>query len=171
MDWQPTPLEEQRLSKLQELSDLGINPYPLRVNRTHKVSQAIETFLEFEGKEKLEEKAVSVCGRIVSVRDMGKTVFAHIEDGTGQLQLFIRRDEIGEEAHTTFRKLLDLGDFVQASGTMFRTRMGEVSLRVTAWRLLSKALSPLPLVKEQEVDGETVRYSAFADVEERYRQR
>ncbi|VAW39953.1 Lysyl-tRNA synthetase (class II), partial [hydrothermal vent metagenome] len=86
-------------------------------------------------------------------------------------QLFVRRDAIDEESHRIFRKLLDLGDFVQASGVLFRTRTGEVSLSVSEWKLLSKAVSPLPVGKEQEVDGETVRYSAFSDVEERYRQR
>jgi lysyl-tRNA synthetase class 2 len=102
---------------------------------------------------------------------MGKTVFTHIEDGYGRIQLFVRRDAIGEESHQVFRKLLDLGDFVQATGVLFRTRTGEVSVRVTEWKLLAKAVSPLPVVKEQEVDGEIVRHNAFSDVEERYRQR
>jgi len=117
------------------------------------------------------ETRVTVCGRLVSVRDMGKTVFAHIADEYGRLQLFVRRDEIGEESHRIFRKLLDLGDWVQASGIMFHTRTGEASVRVKSWKLLSKAVSPLPVVKEQEVDGEVIRYSAFTDIEERYRQR
>ena len=90
---------------------------------------------------------------------MGKTVFTHIEDGYGRIQLFVRRDAIGEDSHRIFRKLLDLGDFVQATGVLFRTRTGEVSLRVSHWELLSKAVSPLPVVKEQEVDGETVRFT------------
>ncbi|MBE7529758.1 MAG: hypothetical protein HS099_08525 [Ardenticatenaceae bacterium] len=102
---------------------------------------------------------------------MGKTVFAHIEDGYGRLQLFVRQEEIGEQSHQIFRRLLDLGDFVQASGLMFRTKAGEVSLRVSQWKMLSKAISPLPVVKEEEVDGEIVRHSEFSNVEERYRQR
>ena len=102
---------------------------------------------------------------------MGKSVFAHIADESGRLQLFMRRDEIGEESHQVFRKLVDLGDFVQATGIMLRTRTGEISVRVSEWKLLAKAISPLPVGKEQEVDGEIVRYNAFADVEERYRQR
>jgi lysyl-tRNA synthetase class 2 len=112
----------------------------------------------------------TVAGRLVSVRDMGKTVFAHIEDGYGRIQLFLRRNEIGEESHRIFRKLLDLGDFVQASGN-YSARAPVRS--ACAWRngRCSKAVSPLPVVKEQEVDGEMVRYSAFSDVEERYRQR
>jgi lysyl-tRNA synthetase class 2 len=112
-----------------------------------------------------------VAGRLLSMRDMGKSVFAHIADESGRLQLFLRREEIGEEAHLIFRKLIDLGDFIQATGIMVRTRTGEVSVRVSEWKLLAKAISPLPVAKEQEVDGEVVRYNAFADVEERYRQR
>ncbi|MCA9962223.1 MAG: lysine--tRNA ligase, partial [Anaerolineales bacterium] len=168
MTWQPTPLEEQRLDKLASLQEAGIEPYPLRVERTHTSEEALALFETLgEG----EEATVTVCGRIQSMRDMGKTVFAHIVDGNGRLQLFLRREAIGEEGHRHFRKLLDLGDFVQATGTLFRTRAGEVSVQVSDWKLLSKAISPLPVVKEQEVDGEVVRYSAFADVEERYRQR
>ncbi|MCA9932572.1 MAG: lysine--tRNA ligase [Ardenticatenaceae bacterium] len=165
MSWQPSPLEEKRLEKLTHLQDAGIEPYPLRVSRTHTSAEALTSFDEAT------PITVTVAGRLLSMRDMGKTVFAHIGDGHGRIQLFLRRDEVGEESHRIFRKLLDLGDFVQATGELFQTRSGEVSVRVSAWRLLSKAISPLPVVKEQEVDGELVRYSAFADVEERYRQR
>lgn len=174
MDWQPNALEEKRLDKIAALRSEGIDPYPLRAERTHTIADAVDTFLEAEaGEEELaqDDKGIVVCGRIVSTRDMGKTVFAHIEDGTGKIQLFLRRDEIGENSHRQFQKLIDLGDFVQAEGELFRTRMGEISVRVSSWLLLSKAISPLPIVKEQIVDGETIRYSAFADVEERYRQR
>ena len=171
MNWQPTPLEEQRLSKLAEIRESGIDPYPLRVNRTHRAADAIAAFLETEGQDNIEEQPVTVCGRVMSVRDMGKTVFANIEDGSGRIQLFLRRDQLGEESHRIFRKLVDLGDFVQATGKLFRTRMGEISIRVDEWRFLAKAVSPLPVSKEQEVDGQIVRYGAFADIEERYRQR
>lgn len=172
--WEPTQLEEQRLEKLAQLREQGIDPYPSRVDRTHTTAQAIETFRRQEDSsddQVGEDLDVTVAGRLINVRDMGKTVFADLEDGFGRIQLFLRRAEVGEEEHLQFRKLLDLGDFVQARGYLFRTRMGEVSIRVREWKLLSKALSPLPVVKEQEVDGEVVRYSAFADVEERFRQR
>ncbi|GJM41542.1 MAG: lysine--tRNA ligase [Ardenticatenaceae bacterium] len=173
MSWEPTPLEEKRLAKIVQLREAGIEPYPLRVDRTHTNTEAIaayETAESAQGDEAPEIEA-TLCGRIMSSRDMGKTVFAHIEDGYGRIQLFVRRQAIGEESHQIFRKLLDLGDFVQATGVLFRTRTGEVSLRVSDWKLLSKAVSPLPVVKEQEVDGEVVRHNAFSDVEERYRQR
>ena len=173
MSWEPTPLEEQRLAKIERLREAGIDPYPLRVERSHGSVEAIAAFEAGEAEQGTDapEIKATLCGRIVSQRDMGKTVFTHIEDGDGRIQLFVRRDAIGEESHRVFRKLLDLGDFVQATGVLFRTRTGEVSLRTSEWKLLSKAVSPLPVVKEQEVDGETVRYSAFSDVEERYRQR
>jgi len=169
MTWQPTKLEEKRLEKLERLQTAGVETYPLRVERTHTTTQAKEALIEAENPDK--EIEVTVTGRLVSFRDMGKTVFAHIEDGYGRIQLFVRRDNVGEESHRIFRKLLDLGDFVQAEGELFRTRTGEISVRVQDWKLLSKALSPLPVVKEEEVDGQIVRHAAFTNVEERYRQR
>lgn len=174
-EWEPTQLEEQRLEKLERLREAGVVPYPLRSRRSHTAAQALADFeaaeVRAEEGDDPEQIEVTVAGRLVSVRDMGRTVFADIADGSGRIQLFLRRNEVGEEEHRQFRKLLDLGDFVQASGHLFRTRMGEVSIRVHGWQLLSKAVSPLPVAKEQEVEGEVVRYSAFADVEERYRQR
>lgn len=168
MSWQPNPLEEQRLEKLARLEAEGMDPYPPRAERTHSSAEAIATF---EAAAESEPIQVIVCGRVVGLRDMGKSVFAHIADESGRLQLFLRREDLGEESHAIFKKLIDLGDFIEARGEMFRTRTGEVTLHVRGWRILSKAISPLPVAKEQEVDGRVVRYSAFADVEERYRQR
>ena len=167
MSWQPSPLEEQRLAKIDQLREAGIEPYPPRVERTHTTAVALAAFQEDAD----EQITVTVCGRLVSLRDMGKTVFAHIADEYGRIQLFIRRNDVGEESHRIFRKLLDLGDFVQATGHLFRTRTGETSVHVTDWTLLAKSVTPLPIGKEQEVDGEIVRYSGFADIEERFRQR
>lgn len=166
-----TTLEKQRFKKLTELNELGIDPYPIQTHRTHTIQEALKLFSKFEQEDEVDVSSITVCGRIVSARDMGKTVFSHIEDGTGRLQLFVRREQIGEESHRIFRKLTDLGDFVEATGELFRTRMGEVSLRVSSWLMLSKSISPLPVAKEQEIEGEQRRFSAFADVEERYRQR
>ncbi|MFQ5433623.1 MAG: lysine--tRNA ligase [Anaerolineae bacterium] len=168
MAWEPNSLEKQRLEKINQLRDLGINPFPRRIERTHKLTEVIAALENDPENDAIE---ATVCGRLVSMRDMGKTVFAHIADEHGRLQLFVRREIVGEESHRVFRKLLDLGDWVQATGVLFRTRTGEISTRVLEWKLLSKAVSPLPVVKEQEVDGELVRHSAFSDVEERYRQR
>src|SRR5690606_25573768 len=105
-------------------------------------------------------------------RGHGKTAFAHIEDASGRLQLYFRKDALGEDAFALL-ELLDLGDWIGVEGALFRTRTGEVTVRVTGWTLLAKSLRPLPLGKT-EVDaatGEAVRHSAFTDTESRYRQR
>lgn len=172
--WEPNALEQRRIEKMMALREAGQEPYPLRSERSHTAQAAIEMYEAAEPT--LEDPhnsgiEVTLVGRMVSFRDKGKLIFAHIEDETARIQLFVRRDSVGEESHKIFKKQLDIGDFVQATGIVFRTRMGEVSLNVSAWKILSKALSPLPVAKEQEVDGKMVRYSAFSDVEERYRQR
>ena len=168
--WQPSALEEQRLSKLEQLTVAGIEPYPARVQRSHTTAEALAIFEATEATDR-QPIEVIVTGRIVSLRDMGKTVFAHLEDGFGRIQLFMRREDLGEESHQHIRRLLDLGDFIQITGHLFRTRMGEISIHTSQWRLLSKAITPLPAGKEQESDGKSVRYNAFANVEERYRRR
>ncbi len=161
-------LEQQRLAKLEWLREQGVDPYPRRVERTHTIAEAIATY---QSAEEDQEVQVAVVGRLVSVRVMGKSSFAHIEDGSGRIQLFIRVNEVGEQSYELLKRGYDLGDFVSAKGTMMRTRTGEISVRVRELRLLAKAISPLPVVKEQEVDGQVVRYSAFSDPEGRYRQR
>jgi len=173
MTWEPTRLEQARLDKLAQLRAAGVDPYPLRAERSHTSAEALALFTSMEaesGPDALEQ-TVTLCGRVVSLRDMGKTIFSHIEDGSGRIQLFLNRDLIGEETHGIIRKLVDLGDFVQVTGVLFRTRAGEITLKASQWTLLSKAITPLPAGKEQEVDGQIVRYSAFADIEDRYRQR
>jgi lysyl-tRNA synthetase class 2 len=161
-------LERQRLAKLEWLREQGVDAYPHRVERTHTIAEAIAAF---ESAEEGVDVNVAVAGRLKSMRVMGKSSFANIEDGSGKVQLFIRINEVGEDRYDLLKKGLDLGDFVGVGGVMMRTRTGEVSVRVQELRVLSKAISPLPVVKEQEVDGQLVRYSAFSDVEERYRQR
>lgn len=165
-----TDQERQRLAKLERIRRRGINPYPHRVKRTHTASEACAAFETAEAAGR-EGDEVVVVGRVRSMRVMGRSTFAHIEDGTGKIQLFIRRDEVGPEAYDFLKKDFDLGDFVEAQGQTFRTRSGEISVHVSRLRMLAKSISPLPVVKEQEVDGEQVRYSGFSDVEERYRRR
>lgn len=162
-------LERERFAKLDRLHARGVDAYPARVKRTHTTAQAIAAFeaIETSGG----DMHASVTGRLVGFRAMGKASFGHIEDGTGRLQLYWRKDDVGEESYQTVLKDTDLGDFVEAEGEMFRTKTGEVSLHVRAWRIISKAIKPLPIAKEQEVDGQTVRYSAFKDTEARYRER
>ncbi|MBI5959758.1 MAG: lysine--tRNA ligase [Chloroflexi bacterium] len=171
--WEPgnTP-EQDRFRKLREMSDSGISAYPNRVQRTHTVSQAIQTFEAAESSSETTEIQVTVCGRIVRQNLKGKVYFAHIEDGTGRVQLFVRIDHVGDEAYEAVKRYFDLGDFVQASGHMTRTRTGEISVLVHQITLLSKGLSPLPVIKEHvNEDGSVERYGEFSDTEERYRQR
>ena len=105
------------------------------------------------------------------MRPMGKLVFTHIEDGFGRIQLFVRQNEIGDEQLALLKSEYDLGDFIQATGEMFRTRTGEASLKVEEFRMLAKAITPLPAAKDVEVDGEVVRHAALSDPETRFRQR
>lgn len=173
--WQPTNTPEQdRFRKLKELRDQGIAAYPNRVERSHTTREAIQVFESVETGDHTTPHTVTVtvCGRIVRQNLKGKVYFAHIEDGAGRVQLFVRIDNVGEDTYAMIKHSIDLGDFVQASGTMMRTRAGEVSVMVQDFRLLAKALSPLPVIKERVSDDGTVeRYGEFSDVEERYRQR
>ena len=95
MSWEPNRLESQRLEKLEQLKNAGINPFPLRINRTHTNQVAIDAFSAQEGDENAEPITAPLCGRVVSARDMGKTVFIHIEDEYARIQLFARRQEVG----------------------------------------------------------------------------
>jgi lysyl-tRNA synthetase class 2 len=162
-------LERIRLEKLNRLRAQGFEPYPHRFERTHQSQDAIQAFEV--GEEKGEEVRAIVAGRIRSMRHMGKVTFAHIEDGQGKLQLFFRQDELGEEVFQLLLDTFDLGDFIGAEGIMFRTRTGEVTLRVASFQMLAKALSPLPAAKEEQIGEERVVHSAFSDPEARYRQR
>ncbi len=175
MSWQPTnTVEEDRLEKLRRLETAGVNPYPPRVERTHTAAEAIVAYEDAEkaNPDTPDDISVTVCGRVVRQNVKGKIYFGHIEDGSGRVQLMIRINVIGEEKFALIKQNLDMGDFVQASGTMLRTRMGEVSVNVEALEILSKSLKPLPVIKERELeDGTIERYGEFSDVEERYRQR
>lgn len=159
-------LERQRLEKLERLRKRGWDPYPPRAERTHTAAEALAAY-EAGG----EGQEVVVAGRLRSVRVMGKASFAHVEDETGKIQILLRVNDVGEEAYEAFRRDFDLGDFVEAKGTLMRTRTGEITVHVKQLRMLAKALTPLPWGKEQRVGDKVVRYSALSDVEERYRQR
>lgn len=166
-----THLEQIRLDKLERLGALGINPYPNKAQRTATNLQAIQAFEQAEASGQSEGVKATLVGRLRSMRPMGKLTFAHIEDGYGRVQLFLRADEVGQENLDLFSREFDLGDFIQAEGEMFRTRTGEVSLRVNTFKLLAKAITPLPAAKDEVVDGKVVRHATFTDPETRYRQR
>lgn len=158
-------LMEARLQKLDRLRKEGLEPYPPRTKRTHTSTAAIAAF------EKDGDVRVSVAGRLRSIREMGKTIFAHIEDGEGKLQLYFRGEDLGQEQVLLLQEAFDLGDFIRAEGSLFRTRTGEVTLRVEAFQMLAKSLYPLPAAKEETVDGERIVHSAFDNPEARFRER
>jgi len=165
-----TPLEKIRLEKIRQLQEAGIDPFPPRAMRTHSSAEAIAEFEAVEDAE--QEVRVTLAGRLRSLRPMGKIAFAHIEDGAGRVQLFFRANDIGKDRLTFFNKMFDIGDFIQASGVMFRTRTGEVTLRVEEFVLLAKAVTPLPAAKDETLeDGTVIRHAALSDPELRARQR
>ena len=164
------PLEQIRLQKIEDLRAEGIEPFPHRAERTHTSAEAIAAFEA--GEAAGTEVAATLTGRIRATRPMGKVTFAHIEDGAGKVQLFFRADDAGPEQLELFNRMYDLGDFIQASGVMFRTRTGEVSLGVRSFRMLAKAVTPLPAAKDETLeDGTVVRHAALEDPELRARQR
>lgn len=159
-----------RREKLRELQDLGIDPYPAPLFEiTHTATEIKEQYTE-ENKDAF--KSVSIAGRIMSVRDMGKANFAVLQDSTGRIQLYVKRDDICPDEdktlyNTVWKKLLDIGDVIGVKGYVFTTKTGETSIHVEQFTLLTKALRPLPIVKEK--DGEV--YDAVTDLEFKYRQR
>ena len=167
-----TSLEKIRLEKIEGLRKEGIEPYPTRAERTHTSAQAIAAFEKAEKEAVPAEVKVTLAGRLRAIRPMGKITFAHIEDGDGRIQLFFRANDLGEDRLDLFNRAFDLGDFVQASGFMFRTRTGEATLHVQDFRMLAKAVSPLPAAKDETTaDGQVVRHAALEDPELRARQR
>ena len=151
---------QYRLEKLEKLRDLGVNPYPYNFYVSHHSKEIVDGF------DNMADKPVSVAGRIVSLRKMGKASFFHVQDMEGKIQVYIKRDEVGEGIYEIF-KLLDMGDIVGISGKVFKTKTEEVSVSCEKLELLSKSIRPLPGAKEK--DGEV--YHAFKDKEQRYRHR
>ena len=164
-------LSEQELVRresLVKLRELGINPYPAQeFVTTDYIKQIVEDF------DKYESKQVVIAGRMMSRRIMGNASFAEIKDSTARMQVYLNRDAIcqGDDKtmyNTVFKKLLDMGDIMGIKGEVFKTKVGEVSIRVSEFTLLSKSLKPLPVVK---TDSEGKVHDAFSNPELRYRQR
>ena len=154
-----------RREKLAALEANGAQPFAYRFARTHDAAGAIAALGSAE-----QGPVVRVAGRVVAWRGQGKTIFAHLADMSGRVQLYFRRDELGEDAFGRL-KLFDIGDVIGVEGPMFRTRTGEATVRVDAVEMLAKSLRPLPFGKEEVVEGEVIRHSGFSDPEQRYRQR
>ena len=164
-------LSEQEIFRrrsLEELRSLGINPYPAEEYKvTGYAREILDTF-----EDEAPRRAVSVAGRVMSRRIMGKASFLELQDSTGRIQIYITRDDLcpGEDKtlyNGVVKKLMDIGDFIGVSGEVFRTQMGEISVQAHSLTFLSKALRPLPVVKEK--DGEV--FDSFTDPELRFRQR
>ena len=164
-------LEKTRLEKIMRMRARGIEPYPTRAQRTATTSEAIRAYETAEASGSTEPVICTLAGRLRSIRNMGKLIFAHIEDAEGKVQLLFRLDELGPEKMAYFKDDFDLGDFVQASGSMFRTKRGEVTLLVEDFAMLAKALYQLPPDKDEVVDGKVVRHALLSDPETRFRQR
>ncbi len=164
-------LENQRLNKLEQMREQGIETYPTRAHKTHFNAEAIAEFEKAEAEGQSESAELVLAGRLRAKRDMGKLSFAHIEDKSGKVQLLLRVNELGQEKLDEFVRFFDLGDFIEAKGKMFRTRRGEVTLQVESFRMLAKALLQLPADKDEVVDGEVIRHAQLSDPETRYRQR
>jgi len=158
-------LLKARREKLAAFEGQGIAPFAYHFDRTHDAHTAVTALGDDE-----EGPTVRVAGRIVSWRGQGKTIFAHVADMSGRVQLYFRRDGLGDDAFARL-KLFDIGDVIGAEGPMFRTRTGEATVRVDSVAMLAKSLRPLPFGKEEVVDGEVVRHAGFSDPEQRYRQR
>jgi lysyl-tRNA synthetase class 2 len=159
----------QRTLKLERIRGRGIDPYPARSQRTHTAAEAIAALEAAEASrgeacfaptDVRADLEVRVAGRLHSIRTMGKSTFAHIEDGSGRIQLYFKQDISGQEAYDFFTRDFDLGDFIQARGPLFRTRTGEITVQVREFAMLAKALHPLP-----------EKWHGLRDVEIRYRQR
>lgn len=149
-----------RREKLRAYQEQGLNPFGGKYERTH-LAEALITEYDQYSKEELEEKAidVTIAGRIMTKRGKGKAGFAHVQDVSGQIQLYVRKDTVGEEAYELFNSA-DLGDIVGISGKLFKTKVGELSVKAEAFEMLTKSLRPLP-----------EKFHGLKDVEQRYRQR
>ncbi len=157
----PGGLLAARRQKLEALRALGDTGFPYRFDRTHAAREVVDRFAELEGRVR-----VSIAGRIDALRPMGKSVFAHLADSSGRIQVYLKQDRLPEKTWKT-AGLLDLGDIVGVAGTPFRTRTGEISVDAASLEILAKSLRPLPVVKEKS--GE--RFEDLEDKEIRYRQR
>ncbi|MFM7156062.1 MAG: lysine--tRNA ligase, partial [Bacteroidota bacterium] len=173
-----TEQEILRRESLAKLREMGIEPYPAEMYEVTAHAADItqnykEEVLEDGTKNRLNFQEVSLAGRVMASREAGKAMFMNLQDSSGRIQLYLRRDDFmtGDEApmfDTVVKKLLDLGDYIGVKGFAFKTKTGEVSIHVRQLVLLSKALRPLPVVKK-DADGNT--FDAFTDPEQRYRMR
>ncbi len=166
--------ERIRIQKKEAIEAMGIDPYPAAVGSNHTRAAAVLAGYTETNKEAYSN--ISLVGRIMSRRIMGAASFVELEDATGRIQLYVQRDSICPSTdkdlyNVLFKKLLDLGDIIEVQGFVFTTKVGATAVHVTQLRLLTKALAPLPIVKEVTTESGIQTYDAFTDPEQRYRQR
>lgn len=147
-------IKKFRLEKLKNLLKAGINPYPAKVLRTHTNQEALSGF------DKLLNKKIILVGRIRSIRGHGGSTFFNIEDGLAQIQAYLKKDEVGEKEYDLFINNIDIGDFIELSGTLFKTKKGEKTLLVKKWKILTKSIMSIPS-----------EWYGLEDVEEKFRKR
>ncbi|MAZ40565.1 lysine--tRNA ligase [bacterium] len=149
-------LRDERIKKLKILEEKGINPYPRDARQDFTLFEAVKDFSKLSKR----KKAVSLVGRVIGLREHGGSIFLDLDDGTGRLQGFLKKNEIGEEAFNLFKDTVDMGDFIEITGSLFVTKKKEKSILAKEWRMLSKSLLPLP-----------DKWHGLQDVEERFRKR
>ncbi|MGB3467702.1 MAG: lysine--tRNA ligase [Cyclobacteriaceae bacterium] len=166
--------EVQRRNVRKELQEMGIDPYPAELFEISTTSEDIKNNFD----ERPDDfKQVSIAGRLMTRRIMGNASFAEIQDSVGRIQIYVRRDDVcdGEDKtlyNTVFKKMMDIGDIIGVKGYVFKTQVGELSIHVTEFKLLTKSLKPIPVVREVEDElGNKKTYDALTDPETRYRQR
>jgi lysyl-tRNA synthetase class 2 len=152
-------ITQKHLDKLERIRARGIDPYPHRYHRSHTTQEAIALFEQQENKGEVSNLSLHLAGRIVAHRAMGKATFMDIRDGSGKIQVYFRKDELGQEKYAPLHDF-DIGDFIGVNGELFRTKSGEVTLKASDFTMLSKSLQPLP-----------EKWHGLVDVEKRYRQR
>lgn len=149
-------IRKNRLKKLQNIQKAKVNPYPAKTQRTHSCQVALDNFEELA----VAQSQIILAGRLRSIREHGGSTFAHLEDDSGKIQLYFKRDKLGKKQYQFFQDNLDIGDFIQATGVLFTTKKGEKTLEVKDYQILAKGLRPLP-----------EKWHGLKDVEERFRQR
>ncbi len=149
-------IRNEKIKKLEILKEKGIEPYPVSVERDFAVSELLENFPKLSKR----KKPFFVVGRIMAIRSHGGSIFFDINDGSGQMQAYIKKDEIGEKQFSLFTEIIDIGDFVELKGTLFKTKKKEKTIKISQWKMIAKSLRPLP-----------GQWYGLQDVEERFRKR
>ncbi len=149
-------IKQARLKKLANIQEEGLNPYPAKVKRTHTCQEAVDKFEQLMA----EKGELVLVGRLRTIREHGGSTFGHIEDGSAQMQIYLKQDELGEEKYSFFLDNFDIGDFIETKGTLFLTKKGEKTLLVKDYQMLAKSLAPLP-----------EKWHGLKDAEERFRKR